>query len=40
MAGRGHKTAIPARPYLVIQDEDLTEIHAIISDFLMGDLAA
>lgn len=40
MAGRGHKVSIPARPYLVVQDEDLREIKQIINDFLTGDLAA
>lgn len=40
MAGRGHKVKIPARPYLVVQDEDMTEIKAVINDFLMEGLVA
>lgn len=40
MAGRGLKVKIPARPYMVVQDEDLTEIKAVINDFLMEGLVA
>jgi len=35
-AGRGHGVRIPARPYLVIQDEDLEEIRNIGNDYLLG----
>jgi phage virion morphogenesis protein len=31
MAGPGHKVKIPARPFLVIQDEDVEEIMAIVA---------
>lgn len=34
--GRGHKTKIPARPFLEIQDEDWPEIIEQLNDFLMG----
>lgn len=33
-AGRGKKVKIPARPYLVIQDQDLAEMKAAISRYL------
>jgi len=33
-AGRGHKVSIPARPYLVFQDEDIEEIKQILLDYL------
>lgn len=33
-AGRGRKVKIPARPYLVIQDQDLAEMKAAISRHL------
>lgn len=33
-AGRGKKVKIPARPYLVVQDEDLTELQALIRDHI------
>ncbi|MHB1350108.1 MAG: phage virion morphogenesis protein [Desulfobulbaceae bacterium] len=33
-AGRGHKTKIPARPYLMVQQEDWIEIRAGIGDYL------
>ena len=35
-AGRHHATNIPARPYLLLQDEDVTEVHAILADFAFG----
>ncbi|SFM68021.1 phage virion morphogenesis protein [Thermodesulforhabdus norvegica] len=35
-AGRGHKVEIPARPYLVVQDEDLEAIEEIIIDYLIN----
>ena len=35
MAGRGHRTKIPARPYLVIQDEDWAEIKEALTDFII-----
>jgi len=34
-AGRGHKVTIPARPYIVIQDEDITEMKAAINSYLL-----
>ena len=34
--GRGHKTMIPARPFLEIQDDDWLEIVEQLNDFLMG----
>ncbi len=34
-AGRGHKVTIPARPYIVIQDEDITEMKAAINNYLL-----
>lgn len=33
-AGRGHRANIPARPFLVVQDEDLEEIREIIRDYI------
>jgi len=33
-AGRGHKVTIPARPYLGVNDADLREIAAILTDYL------
>lgn len=30
------KVTIPARPFLVVQDEDVTEIKTIIKDYLIG----
>jgi len=35
-AGRGHRANIPARPFLVVQDEDLEEIREIIRDYIAG----
>lgn len=35
-AGRGLKTTIPARPYLVVQDEDVKEMQAALMDFVLG----
>lgn len=35
-AGRGHKTKIPARPYMLIQDEDWVEIKETLADYIMG----
>lgn len=34
-AGRGHKVLIPARPYMMIQDEDLVEINKALSDYVL-----
>jgi phage virion morphogenesis protein len=34
-AGRGLKVIIPARPYLMIQDEDIVEIKEIVRDHVM-----
>lgn len=36
-AGRGHKVTIPARPYLGVNDEDLSEFAAILADYLTED---
>ncbi|QPJ63713.1 MAG: phage virion morphogenesis protein [Candidatus Nitronauta litoralis] len=36
-AGRGKKVDIPARPYLVLQDQDLDEMTAVLDDYLTGD---
>ncbi len=35
-AGRGHRAKIPARPFLVVQDEDLEEIREEIADYIIG----
>lgn len=35
-AGRGKKVTIPARPYLVVQGEDLSQINDILGDYLLG----
>lgn len=35
-AGRGHKVTIPARPYLMVQDQDWTEIKHALTDYLIG----
>jgi phage virion morphogenesis protein len=34
MAGKGKKTKIPARPYMMIQDEDWKELQAAIQQFI------
>ena len=34
-AGRGRKVSIPARPFLVIQDEDWREIGEELENFLL-----
>lgn len=34
VTGRNHKTTLPARPFLVLQDEDIEEIQYIISEYL------
>lgn len=34
MAGRGHKVRIPARPYLMVQNEDWVEIKQALTDYL------
>jgi phage virion morphogenesis protein len=36
MAGRARKVEIPARPFLLVQDEDLAEIRGTIMDHLVG----
>lgn len=33
-AGRNHSATIPARPYLVFQDEDLRQINRLVSDYI------
>lgn len=39
MAGRGKKVAIPARPYLMFQDKDWTEITDQLGEYILtGDL--
>lgn len=35
-AGKGHKLAIPARPYLGVSKDDAEEVKAILADFLAG----
>jgi len=35
MAGKGRKTKIPARPYMVIQDEDWEEIKETLNDYII-----
>jgi len=35
-AGRGGKVTIPARPFLLIQDEDIDDITEELNDYLMG----
>jgi phage virion morphogenesis protein len=35
MAGRGRKVRIPARPFMLIQDEDWKEINETASDYLL-----
>ena len=37
-AGRGKKVTIPARPFLIVQDEDWTEINFALTDYLMRNL--
>jgi phage virion morphogenesis protein len=34
MAGRGHKTQIPARPYMLIQQEDWLEVKRLAGEYL------
>lgn len=35
-AGRNHATTIPARPYLVFQDEDIQEINKLVVNYIKG----
>ena len=35
MAGRGRKVKIPARPYMMIQDEDMKEMKAALNEFII-----
>ena len=35
MAGKNRTTEIPARPYMMIQDEDWDEIRAVLNDFII-----
>ena len=35
MAGRGHKSNIPARPYMVLQREDLDKIGKMLGSFII-----
>ena len=35
-AGKGHKTTIPARPYMMVQDEDWEDIRAGLNDYILG----
>ena len=37
-AGRGHKITIPAREYLLVQDEDWREIRQLGTEFFTGDI--
>lgn len=34
-AGRGHAATIPARPYLMVQDEDWPEIRDELTDYIL-----
>lgn len=34
-AGRGHKVDIPARPYMMIQDEDWAEMKAALDEYVI-----
>ena len=34
-AGRGRKVTIPARPYMMVQDEDWVEMKAALGDFIV-----
>jgi phage virion morphogenesis protein len=34
-AGRGRKVTIPARPYMMVQDEDWVEMKAALNDFII-----
>ena len=36
VAGRGHKAKIPARPFLMVQDEDWSSIKDVIMEYLMS----
>lgn len=38
-AGRGHKVTIPARPFMVLQQEDLDDMQAAIANYLESALA-
>ena len=35
-AGRGRKVTIPARPFLMVQDEDWSEIRHALNAFILG----
>lgn len=35
-AGRGGRVTIPARPYMMVQDEDWTEIERQLADYMTG----
>lgn len=35
-AGRGHKVTIPARPYMMVQDEDWVEFNAALEEYYLG----
>ena len=35
-AGKNHAATIPARPYMMLQDEDWPEIKAALTDFYLG----
>jgi phage virion morphogenesis protein len=39
MAGRGKKVKIPARPYMLVQDEDWKEINEVSADYLLREKA-
>ncbi len=36
-AGRNHAATIPARPYMLVQDEDWPEITMALNEFIMGE---
>lgn len=35
-AGRGHKSVIPSRPYLVVTSDDKAVIQEILNDYILG----
>lgn len=35
-AGKGHKATIPARPFLMVQDEDWAEINRQLAEYITG----
>ncbi len=35
-AGRNHATHIPARPFMLLQDDDIVEIVKTVKDYIVG----